>query len=148
MTVDQWAAVVGFVLPALVALVNREEWKPWVKGVVAILASVAAGTVTALIAGQFDQKTWVESIGVAFVASQAAYLTWWKNTKIASWIEQNFNIISGKKEPDPEEDKPFFDPEPEHVDPFPPKSKDDTEAIYPISGNGGGGAAGRHAAPE
>lgn len=93
MSTDTWAALVGFVLPALVAIVNRSEWKPWVKGIVALLASVLVGTITALIAGNFTGSSWIQAIGIVFAASQVAYHTWWKNTDIAGLIEQFFNIF-------------------------------------------------------
>lgn len=95
MTVEQWSLVVGFLLPALVSIVNRAEWKAWVKAVVALLASVVVGTVTAMLGGQFTGANWVTSIGIVFGVSQAAYLTWWKNSDIAGWIEQN--VLAGKK---------------------------------------------------
>jgi len=96
MTVEQWAAGVGFVLPILVAIINREEWKPWLKAVVSLLASVAGGTVTALLGGEFTGANWLTAIGVAFGASQVFYHTWWKNSDITSWIEQTINVVSRK----------------------------------------------------
>lgn len=99
MTTDTWAAVVGFVLPALVAVVNRSEWKAWVKGIVVVLASVVVGTVTALLGGQFTGANWVQSIGIVFATSQVAYHTWWKGTGISNAIENSINIISGKAAP-------------------------------------------------
>lgn len=89
MTTDQWAAVVGFVLPALVAIINREPWKPWIKAVVALVSSALVGTVTALLSGQFTGATWIQAIGIVFAASQVAYMLWWKKSGITDWIEQN-----------------------------------------------------------
>jgi ABC-type uncharacterized transport system permease subunit len=101
-TTDQWAAVVGFVLPVLVSIVNREEWKPWVKGAVALLASFVVGTVTALLAGQFTGTTWLQAIGVVFATSQVAYHTWWKGTDLGALIEKKVNVITGgAKESEP-----------------------------------------------
>lgn len=96
MTIDQWSAVVGFFLPALVSIVNREEWKSWIKAVVALGASVIGGTVTAALAGQFTGSHWLQSMGIVFAASQVFYHTWWKNSNISGWIERTFNVISGK----------------------------------------------------
>jgi hypothetical protein len=104
MTTDQWAAAAGFLLPALVAVVNRCEWKPWVKGFVALLASVAVGTVTALLAGQFTGQTWIQAVAIVFAASQAAYHTWWKGTEISTWIEKTINAATGKPAPPEVED--------------------------------------------
>lgn len=103
MTVDQWAAVVGFFLPGLVSIINRAEWKPWLKAVIALLVSVVVGSVTALLSHGFTGATWLQAIGVVFAASQAAYHLWWKNSDITDWIEQSINIVAGKKKTDGEE---------------------------------------------
>lgn len=95
MTVEQWSIMVGFFLPALVAIVNRQEWQSWVKAVAALVASVVVGTVTALLSGGFTGANWVTAIGIVFAASQLAYHTWWKGSDIAGWIERN--VLSGKK---------------------------------------------------
>jgi|SRR5690242_12874161 len=96
MTTGSWAAIVGFFLPALVAIINRVDWKPWLKALVALVASVLVGTVTALLAGSFTGTTWLQAIGVVFAASQLAYHTWWKNSDITNWIEQTFTFLTGK----------------------------------------------------
>lgn len=99
MTVDQWAGIVGFLLPALVAVVNREEWKPWLKAVVALGSSILAGTVTALLSGDFTGTNWVTAIGIVFAASAASYKLWWKGSGISDKIEKGVNLISGKSLP-------------------------------------------------
>lgn len=104
MTVEQWDAVVGFVLPLLVSLINRPEWKSWVKATVALTASVAGGTVTALLAGEFTGSSWISSIGIVFASSQAFYHLWFKNSGITSWIEESVRLFFGKKSTDPVED--------------------------------------------
>lgn len=104
MTTNEWAVAAGFFLPVLVAVVNRAEWKPWVKGLIAVLASVVVGTVTALLAGQFTDQTWMQSVAIVFAASQAAYHSWWKGTEIATWIEKTINVVTGKPAPPAVED--------------------------------------------
>lgn len=102
MTVDQWAAVIGFFLPALVSVINREEWKSWVKAVVALASSVVVGTITALLGGAFTGVNWATAIGIVFAASAASYKLWWKGSGISDKIEQTINIISGKPKIDPD----------------------------------------------
>lgn len=103
MTPDQWntilSVIVGFVLPALVSVVNREPWANWIKALVALLSSVLGGTIVALVGGSFNGMTWLQDIGIVFAASQAFYHTWWKGSGIADWIEQNINLIAGKVNP-------------------------------------------------
>lgn len=94
MTVDQWAAVMGFLVPALVAVVNREPWKPWIKAVVALLTSLVVGTITALLAGNFTGTNWATAIGIVFGAAIASYKLWWKGSGITDKIEQT--VFAGK----------------------------------------------------
>ncbi len=100
MTADQWAAIVGFFMPALVALVNRAEWNSWLKALVALASAVLVGTVVALLGGGLTGENWIQSVGIVFAASQVAYHTWWKGSNISSFIEDGANIIPGKKQPD------------------------------------------------
>jgi len=94
MTVEAWAAIVGAFLPALVAVVNRSDWQPWLKGVVALGSSVAAGTVTALLSGDFTGASWATSVGIVFGSSQIAYQTWWKGSGISNKIEDKVDLFA------------------------------------------------------
>lgn len=98
MTVETWAVLVGAFLPALVAFVNRAEWPSWAKALVALGSSVLAGTVTALLSGEFTGASWITSIGVVLGASQASYLLWWKGSGISNMIEQGVNVLPAPKE--------------------------------------------------
>lgn len=97
MTPEQWAAGVGLVMPILVAIVNRPEWNSWVKAVVALVASIAGGTITALLAGQFTGASWFTSVGIVFGVSQGFYHTWFKGSDINNFIEQRINLLFGMK---------------------------------------------------
>lgn len=103
MTVEQWSAAVGFVLPLLVSLINREEWKPQLKALIVVLSSVAVGTITALIHGDFTGANWAGAIGIVFVSSQVAYKAWWKKSEVTAWIEEKINIVGGKEAPPEDE---------------------------------------------
>lgn len=127
MTTDQWAALVGFLLPGVVAVINREPWAPWIKGVIALLSSIAVGTVTALLAGQFTGSNWGQAIMIVFAASQIAYHTWWKGTDIANWIEQH---IAGGPKPLAVEAAPA--PPPRHL------AMDHTGELGGVPGGSGG----------
>lgn len=115
MTTEAWAALVGAFLPAIVATVNRSDWKPWLKALTALGTSVVAGTVTALLAGDFTGASWATSIGVAFGASQVAYQTWWKASGITNSIEEKVDLFTlGAKKAQPELPPA---PEPRHAAP-------------------------------
>ena len=101
MTVESWASLVGIFLPAVVAFINRVDWKSWLKAVVALGSSIVAGTVTALLSGDFTGANWMKAIGLVFAASQLAYMTWWKGSGISEWIEKTINAgksVVGKHE--------------------------------------------------
>lgn len=85
---DLVSFVVGALLPALVALVNRSHWPAAAKGVVVIASSLLAGAVTAWATGDLNGKTFAQSAAVIAAAAVAAYHAWWKPTGIAPAIEQ------------------------------------------------------------
>jgi len=93
MTVETWSALVGLFVPALIAFVNRSDWKDWIKALVALASSILVGTVTALLGGQFTGSNWVTAVGIVFATSQVAYLTWWKGSGITKKIEKTLNIV-------------------------------------------------------
>lgn len=88
---DMWSLLVGVLLPALIAVVNRAHWVAWVKGVVAVASSALAGGVTAVLTGQLTGGTWLHAALVVAVAAVAAYRLWWKPTGIGPKIEASVN---------------------------------------------------------
>ena len=93
MTIQIWSAGVGFLLPALISVVNHEMWPAWLKAVIALASSIVAGTVTAVLGGQFNGVNWMTAIGIIFAVSQGSYHTWWKGSDISAWIEQKINVF-------------------------------------------------------
>jgi hypothetical protein len=89
--IDMWAVIVGALLPAVVAAINRVNWPPWLKGVVAIATSIVAGGVTAYLTGQLTGATWVHAGVVVAGAALATYRWWWHPTGIAPAIERTVN---------------------------------------------------------
>jgi len=82
------SAVIGTVMPLLVALVVRSHWAGWLKAAVAVAASLLAGTLGAWAAGQLAGLPWALAVIAALAASQAAYRSWWHATGIAQCLEQ------------------------------------------------------------
>lgn len=82
------SAVIGTLMPLLVALVVRSHWASWLKAAVAVVASLGAGTAGAWAAGQMTGLPWALAVIAALASSQAAYRTWWHATGIAQWVEQ------------------------------------------------------------
>jgi hypothetical protein len=82
------AAVVGALLPGVVAWVNRAEWTAEAKGIVAAAASLLVGAASAFVAGQFNGADITRSVLIVFFLSQAAYKLYWKPTHLADHLER------------------------------------------------------------
>lgn len=87
MSLEMLSALVGALLPMLVAVVNRSHWPAWGKGVVVLASSVVAGGVTAWWSGQLTGLRWTESALIIAGAAVVAYRHFWQPTGIAPAIE-------------------------------------------------------------
>lgn len=83
-----WSSLVGSVLPAAVAAINKSTWSAQVKGIVAIIVSILAGGVTAYLNDAFTGQEVVRSVLIVAVLSQVTYQTYWKPSRIAPAIER------------------------------------------------------------
>lgn len=105
-----WSALVGALLPALVALVNREHWPAWAKGLTAVASSAVAGGVTAWLSGDLTGATWLQSTLIVAGATLASYRLWWHPTGVAATIEQahlkipTILSVDGRRNPTEEKD--------------------------------------------
>ena len=88
MALVQWSALVGALLPTVVALINQPRWPSWARAIMTALTCAAAGAVTAAAAGEFTGRTWLESAGVVFAAALATYHAWWKPSGVTGAIEK------------------------------------------------------------
>lgn len=88
-TSDLMAAIVGALMPALIAVVVRSSWPSWLKGVAAVGSSTVVGTVAAWIAGDLTTpEGWAQKVLIVIAAAQAAYKLWWQPTGIGPAIER------------------------------------------------------------
>jgi VIT1/CCC1 family predicted Fe2+/Mn2+ transporter len=88
MSLEMLSALVGSLLPMLVAVVNRSHWAPAVKGLVVVVSSIVAGAVTAWLNGQLNGLRWTESALIIAGAAVVAYKHFWQPTGIAPAIER------------------------------------------------------------
>lgn len=88
MSLEMLSALVGSLLPMLVAVVNRAHWASWVKGVVVLLSSAAAGAVTAWLNGQLTGLRWTEAAFIIATSAVVTYKTFWQPTGIGPAIEK------------------------------------------------------------
>lgn len=89
-----WSAIVGFVLPPLVAFVNQATWPGWARALVALAACIGAGAGTAAFDGSLTGQRWATAVLVVLTAALGFYTTFWKPSKIAPAIEQATTLSS------------------------------------------------------
>lgn len=82
------AAGVGFLLPLLVSAIVGVVWPSWLKGVVVLVSSLAAGGVTAWASGDLTGATFGENALIVVGAAIAAFKLFWQPTGIAPWLEK------------------------------------------------------------
>jgi len=85
---ELWAAVLGYVLPLAIAIVNQPRWSGAIKALFMIAVAVVDGLGTTYFNGEFTSKNIVTCILTAAVAIGVAYHTVWKPSGIAPGIER------------------------------------------------------------
>lgn len=83
----QVSALIGFLLPLLVAVIIRSNWPGWVKGLVVIGSSAVAGALTAWAQGKFSEN-WSQNIGTILILAIASYKLFWQPTGIGPALER------------------------------------------------------------
>lgn len=88
---DMWAALVGFAMPGVVAVVAQSKWQPWQRGLTALGSCVAAAALTAYLNGALNGLTPLRTALVVAFTAMGTYKTWWKPSGIAPAIERVTN---------------------------------------------------------
>lgn len=83
-----WTAVVGFLLPNAVAIVNRPGFSPAVKGLITLVVCIIAGGGTAWFNDAFTGRGIVSSCLVVAVMTLVSYQNLWKPSGITPAIER------------------------------------------------------------
>ncbi len=89
---EMWAAIVGFLLPPVLALIIQTGWSKQLQAVLAFAACAVAGAGTAYFQGDLTGKRFVEAGLVVLVTALATYQGFWKPTRIAPAIETKTNV--------------------------------------------------------
>ena len=89
---QQWSAIVGALLPLIMAGIIQEHWSNTVKSWVAFAACVAAGLAVTYFAGTLvftahDAMTIGTDIALVATAAWATYREFWKPTGIAPTVQ-------------------------------------------------------------
>src|SRR4051812_37277217 len=85
----QWSALVGFLLPLLVAFVQRQHWSNNVRTIVGVAACAIAAILTTWIEGNLNLHNFGQSVIVIFMMTKTSYLAVWKPTGTTQTIEQS-----------------------------------------------------------
>ena len=83
----QWSALVGILLPLLVAVVEQQHYPSWLRSLIGDLACGFAAVVTAYLQGNLDFHNWYSSAVVIFALAKTSYLAVWKPSTVAPRIE-------------------------------------------------------------
>lgn len=85
---DMWAAVIGFFMPVVVALLNQCRWPAVLKGLCAFVTCAVAAFITIYINGAVNATNWVRTLLFVFMTAIATYRLWWNPSQIAPRIEE------------------------------------------------------------
>ncbi|MCL1871941.1 MAG: hypothetical protein FWF90_16215 [Promicromonosporaceae bacterium] len=73
-----WGVIVGFLSPLLLNFIISNQWATWVKSLIALGFSAVAGTVTALLTGQYEGIGIPSAILLTAVVTITSYQAFWK----------------------------------------------------------------------
>lgn len=83
----QWSALVGFLVPILVAVIQQPRFSRPVRTVIGIVMAVAAAVVTAAVEGKLTWNTWATSVIFVVASAFTTYRNVWVPIGAADWIE-------------------------------------------------------------
>lgn len=84
----QLSALIGFLLPWLVALVQRSTWSSTVRTIIGVAASVATATIVAILHGDVTMQTWGTAVIGVLGAAMVSYKTIWQPIGAVPWLER------------------------------------------------------------
>jgi hypothetical protein len=88
----QWALIVAFFVPPVVALVNQTKWSSKLKAVVFFGVSLVAAGGTAYFQGDLTGRRFLDAALIIVAAAAAYYHGLWKPTEVAPTIEKATSV--------------------------------------------------------
>lgn len=82
-----FSAIVGFFLPAAIAVVNRERWSSQIKGLVAFAVCLLAALATVWYEASVDWHDYRRVVIVVFGVAIGTYRAWWHPSGLTGSIE-------------------------------------------------------------
>lgn len=86
---DMWTGIVGFLLPIIIAIIQKEKWGPQLQALVAFLVILAVSTGDCYFQGRLIPDLFVHDFLIIFVTAIAAFYGLWKPTGVANAIQNN-----------------------------------------------------------
>jgi hypothetical protein len=86
-------ALVGILMPIIIAIVKQVRWPWWANLIVAIIACGIAGVVTVWARGELTWQTAPIAVAAVFIAAQATYNTFWASSGIETKINDLTSIV-------------------------------------------------------
>jgi ABC-type uncharacterized transport system permease subunit len=84
---QMWNLIVGALLPPLIALVQQPTFPPWVRSLIAVVASGVAGFVTVWVAGELTGRSVVTGVLITLVAAVSTYESVWRKIGVTGTVE-------------------------------------------------------------
>lgn len=83
-----WGTIVGTAMPLLISVLNKPDWTPTTRAVVAFLACLVAAVGTTYFEGTLIAGDVASAFLAVFVTAIATYNLYWKPSGISPRIEQ------------------------------------------------------------
>lgn len=87
-SIDQWTAIVGVLLPLLIAVVNRTAWGSPLRAAAALGLCLLAAAGEVWVKGQWSVGAWGQNALAIFFLVVTTYHGFWKPTGLAEAVER------------------------------------------------------------
>lgn len=84
---EMWSALVGALMPPLIAIVNQSHWSKAWRGIISVASCVVAAAVTCWLRGDLSAGNYAHSVLVILTAALGSYHVFWRPSSIAPAIE-------------------------------------------------------------
>lgn len=88
----QWSALVGFLIPLAIAVVQQTHWRRWVRTVIGVVCSLGAAIITAAVENRLTWNTWATSAIWIVTTAMVSYRTIWVPLGAAPTIEAKTTV--------------------------------------------------------
>lgn len=94
-----WAAIVAFLLPNVIAVLNQTWFPAWARSLVAFAVAIVVAAVDVLVEGNWSWHAWLTTGLLVLTVAISTYNGFWKVVGIAPLIERLTTFTGPKKPP-------------------------------------------------